>query len=138
MIDIYSRGIARIRHKTTGDVFEIEADELEWEAVGSEERQMGPENSYAAVVDHPELGQLTWSLWEYPVGMENMVETEVNGHELLEDIEFGLQHLPDDDEYTEQPLPLALRLAVRAMQVSSECECASSSANQPVCFPRSG
>ncbi|WJY19855.1 hypothetical protein QQS45_06480 [Alteriqipengyuania flavescens] len=117
MIDIYSRGVARIRHATTGEVYEIDAAELEWEAVGSEERQMGPENSYAAVIDHPELGQLSWSLWEYPVGMENMVETEVNDHELLENIEFGLQHLPDDDEYAEQPLPLALRLAALPAQL---------------------
>lgn len=112
MIDIYSRGLARIRHSDTGDIFEIAADELEWEAVGSEERQMGPENVYAAVVDHPELGQLVWSLWEYPIGMENMIETEVNGHELLENIEFGLQHLPDFDDDEAAVMPLALRLAL--------------------------
>jgi hypothetical protein len=112
MIDIYSRGRARIRHSETNKIFEIAADELEWEAIGSEERQMGPENTYAAVVDHPELGQLVWSLWEYPVGMENMTETEVNGHRLLENIEFGLQHLPDFDDDEESVMPLALRLAL--------------------------
>lgn len=112
MIDIYSRGLARIKHSATGEIFEIAADELEWEAVGSDERQMGPENAYAAVVDHPDLGHLMWSLWEYPIGMENMTETEVNGHELLENIEFGLQHLPDFDDDEDAGMPLALRLAL--------------------------
>lgn len=111
---IYSRGRARIRHVATGEIFEIDAGELDWEAIGSEERQMGPENAYSAVVHHPELGQLTWGLWEYPIGVENMVETEVNGHELLENIDFGLQHLPDDDEFDEEDAPpLAMRLAMR-------------------------
>jgi hypothetical protein len=111
MIDIYSRGVARIRYATTGEVFEIDADELEWEGIGSDERQMGPENAYAAAIHHPVLGQLIWSLWEYPIGAENMTETDINGHELLENIDFGLQQLPDDEPEEEHTPPLAVRLA---------------------------
>lgn len=115
MITIHSTGIARIRHNTTGEIFEIEAEELGWDIMGSEERQMGPENSYIAVVEHPELGQLSWSLWEYPLGMENDTETDVGPHELLENIRFGLQHLPNDDDredYEPPPLPLPMRLEI--------------------------
>lgn len=72
---------------------------------------MGQEIGYSAAVDHPALGSLTWELWEYPVGAENMRETDVNGHELLENIDFGLQDLADDDEPEDEPPPLAIRLA---------------------------
>lgn len=50
---IDTAGTARIRHKDTGEIFDVEADELEWKAVGSSERQMGPETEYAAEVHHP-------------------------------------------------------------------------------------
>jgi hypothetical protein len=45
-----------------------------------------------------------------------MRETETNGHDLLENIDFGLQHIPDDDEREEQP-PLAIRLAALPRQL---------------------
>lgn len=45
-----------------------------------------------------------------------MRETHVNGHELLENIDFGLQDFPDDDEPEEEP-PLALRLAALPAQL---------------------
>ena len=56
---IYCSGNARIRHRETGEIHEIECSELDWDAVGGDERDMGPEIQYEAVVDHPELGLLT-------------------------------------------------------------------------------
>lgn len=96
-MNVYCRGIATIRHKVTGEIYSIESDELDWDRVGADERQMGPEFQYQATVDHPELGTLTWSLWEYPVGAENYNETNTGGHELIEDFEYGLAHVPDED-----------------------------------------
>lgn len=95
-MEVYCSGVARIRHKVTGEVFEIESDELDWDAVGGDERQMGQEIHYEAVLDHPELGELTWGLWEYPVGIENYSDTDVGDHELLEDLSYGLKHGPDE------------------------------------------
>lgn len=95
---VYVRGRARIRHDETAEIYEIGADQIDFEAVGSHERGMGPETAYSATVDHPQLGQLLWNLWEYPVGVENLRETDVGTHELLEDIDFGLQHEPPDDD----------------------------------------
>lgn len=77
---------------------------------------MGTEIGYSAEIDHPALGAISWELWEYPVGAENMRETHANGHELLENIDFGLQDFPDDDELEEVP-PLALRLAALPAQL---------------------
>lgn len=95
-------GTARIRHSETGAIYEIEADELEWESVGGSERQMGQETEYAAVVDHDELGELVWRLWEYPFGVENYAEQNLNGHALLENFEIGIVHEPEHDEDDEQ------------------------------------
>jgi hypothetical protein len=102
----YCRGTARIRHSATGDIYEIESDELDWGAISSDERQMGPEIHYEAMVDHPELGKLTWSLWEYPAGIENYHETNVGAHEVIEDFDYGLEHdEPDPDEWVDYSVP---------------------------------
>lgn len=105
-LEIYCSGAARIRHKTTGEIYEIESDELDWNAVGGDERQMGPEIHYEAVLEHPELGELTWGLWEYPIGMENYSDTSAGDHELIADLDYGLRHeRPDPEEWLEYDLP---------------------------------
>jgi len=91
-MEVYCKGIARVRHSTTKEIYEIESEELDWDIVGSDERQMGPETQYQADVDHPLLGKLVWSLWEYPAGIENFRETNVGSHKLVEDFEYGLKH----------------------------------------------
>ena len=52
---VYVNGTAHIRHAQSGQVYEIDADMLDFESVSSEERSMGPETAYSAVVEHPEL-----------------------------------------------------------------------------------
>ena len=105
-MEVYCRGVARIRHASSGKIFEIEADELDWDAVGSDERQMGSEIHYEAVVDHPELGELTWGLWEYPVGIENYHNTDVGKHEVVEDFDYGLEHgEPEPDDWLDYEAP---------------------------------
>lgn len=95
----YARGQARIQHADTGVIYTINAGELDWEEVHSEERGMGPETFYLAIIPHPELGDLQWELSEYPIGVENFQEANVGAHRLLENFEIGLNHLPDlEDE----------------------------------------
>ena len=62
---------------------------------------MGPEIHYEAVVEHRELGPLTWSLWEYPVGIENYNETDVGAHELIEDFDYGFEHEPEPNDWVD-------------------------------------
>lgn len=103
---VYCRGIARIRHASTSEIFEIESDELDWDAAGGDERQMGPEIHYKAAIDHPELGDLTWGLWEYPVGIGNHRVTDVGKHELIEDFDYGLEHgEPEPDDWLDYEAP---------------------------------
>lgn len=89
---VYCKGAAKIRHHLTREVHEINCAELSWDAVGGDEGQMGAEIHYEAVFEHPVLGDLTWSLWEYPEGVEDHHDTDVGEHELLEDFDYGLEH----------------------------------------------
>lgn len=59
---------------------------------------MGARTVYEASVEHPQLGTLTWSLWEYPVEVEDHRDTRVGQHKLISDFDFGFEHEPDDDE----------------------------------------
>ena len=97
---IYARGTAIIEHRDSGEKFEIHDDELDWEPVGGDDRGMGPETIYEALVEHEELGDLRWTVSEYPVGAENFKETNIGVHRIVEDFDYGLEHEPkfDDDD----------------------------------------
>lgn len=96
---IYCHGVARIIHKETGKEYEIPADYLDWETVDSSEEPMGQRTHYQASIEHSDLGDISWSIWEYPVNAENMKETQVGKHQVAEDLEFGLEHEPEEDEF---------------------------------------
>lgn len=93
----YANGTASIRHADTGQVYEINADELDWDAFDGDEREMGSETFHSATVEHPELGTLMWEVVEYPVGTENMKETDVGPHTVVKNFDFGLGN-PDPKE----------------------------------------
>lgn len=93
---IYTNGTASIAHSQTQEVYEIENDILQWEPVSGEERGMGESTTYEAVVEHEQLGELTWTLVEYPVGAQNMTSTDSNGHKIIKDFDYGLEHTPED------------------------------------------
>ncbi len=88
---VYCNGNARIRHSTTGEIYEAESDELD---------------RYEATIEHPELGELTWGLWEYPVGIENNHETSAGPHHVIADFDYGLEHgEPEPDEWLDYTVP---------------------------------
>lgn len=93
---IYCNGRALIEHAVSDTKHEIFADELVWEPMGGTERQMGLEALYEATVIHDELGELRWSLAEYPLGIENYKNTDVGKHRLIEDVDYGLEHERDN------------------------------------------
>jgi len=88
MIDV--SGNARIRHESDGQVYVIRGADLEFEIVEIAERDMGAETTYEAIVHHPQLGELRWTLSEYPEGVENDQETDVGENELIEDVNLML------------------------------------------------
>jgi hypothetical protein len=102
-MQIKTSGTAIIRHKDTGQVFEIEADEISdlWDSVGADEEPMGTRTTWEASIELPELGTLTWQLWEYPEGAFNGTDTDVDGHELMSDFQITLEHDPEDSDARE-------------------------------------
>ena len=89
---IKTSGTARILDANTGLQVNINPEELVWEAVGGSERNMGPEVAYEAVIEHPVLGVLTWSAWEYPVGALSCTTYDVGSHYLESDFIFHFQN----------------------------------------------
>lgn len=87
---VYVRGSALIQKAGTNQEYRVPAEAIQFQKVGAQSRQMGSENEYSAVLEHPQLGTLAWNIWEYPEGVENNRETNVGPHVLLEDFEFGL------------------------------------------------
>lgn len=105
-MEVYCRSTARIRHSATGEIYEIESGDLDWDAVGGDERQMEAEIHYEATVEHPALGELTWALSEYPIGVENYHETNAGPHEVISDFDYGLEHdTPAPDEWVDYSVP---------------------------------
>jgi hypothetical protein len=92
----YASGTAQIQETGTGIVHTIEGGSLEWDSQGTGERQMGDEVEHRGTIDHEVLGELTWVLFEYPMGVENMRDHELNGHTLVSDLDWGLRHSPDE------------------------------------------
>ncbi len=95
-------GKAKIKHSDTGEIYEIDSDSLVFEESERSEGGMGSRITYTADFEHDQLGELSWSLWEYPVGTENHRETNVGGHVIIEDIMFDLEKeggfdLPEED-----------------------------------------
>lgn len=96
---IETTGTAIIQSAETGESFEIQADELEWDSVSADERQMGTAVEYAAIVEHPVLGELSWHIWEYPSGAENYRDTRVGENHLIENFSIIFMHEPDGEDY---------------------------------------
>lgn len=106
-MEIYCRGTAKILNAETRKIHEIDSDELDFEAVDSEDLEMGLETHYEASIEHPELGFLTWSLWEYPEGSVSHRDANVGRHRLVKDFEYGLEpEMPEPDDWLNFEAPV--------------------------------
>ena len=95
---IYTRGTAKIEHRDSGERFEIRNYELDWEQASGDDRGMGHETIYVALVEHEELGDLRWTISEYPVGTENFKQADVGVHRIVVDFDYGIEHEPEFDD----------------------------------------
>lgn len=92
---VFCSGTARIKNRETGVIHQIRSEELDWDEQGIGEGPMGAESEHKAVLEHPDLGTLTWLLCEYPVGVQDDQKTDVGGHELIKDFDYYLAHEPE-------------------------------------------
>ena len=65
--------VCEIECSRCNKVHSYDCENLEWECVGSEERQMGRENEYNATIEDTcsceQNMTVTFKCWEYPVGI---------------------------------------------------------------------
>lgn len=102
---VEASGNAKFKVDATGEVITVEATDLNWDCEGTgEERGMGAELVHYAEysIESVKSGEgfsVAWNIWEYPEGAENMKETRTpEGISLLEDIQYGLSHEPEQDD----------------------------------------
>jgi hypothetical protein len=95
---VVCNGTARVQHKDTGVLYEIKSQELDWNEDGMGEGPMGAESQHRAVIEHPDLGEMTWTLGEYPVGVQDHRGTDVGEHKLVEDFTYHLEHEPESPD----------------------------------------
>lgn len=90
-----------------GHSIEVDGDDIdwEWECIDGDERSMGIENQYIAehYIDCPECGNevhITFNVWEYPVGVYNNSDIDIDGGSLETDFDFQDRTNPifEDDE----------------------------------------
>ncbi len=89
---IQAIGIAHIQHFDTGKIYEIYGDFINFESkeIDDRDRGMGIEIEHTAIFYHEELGELIWTIWEYPVGETQKPIHSIGSHKLLEDFKFKL------------------------------------------------
>ena len=98
----FCTGIAKLTIPETGEVFEVSSDDLDWESECSDpDRGMGPEFHHSATtIFDSEQGdyqiEVTWNIWEYPIGAINLTSPDIQGGEVLKD--FDSYQLPPEDE----------------------------------------
>lgn len=108
----FCTGIAKLTIPETDEVFEVSPDDLDWDSDCSDpDRGMGAElHHYATITFESEQGdyqvEATWNIWEYPIGVVNYANTEVEGGELLQD--FNTYQLPHEDYVDEDQLDAIL------------------------------
>lgn len=98
---LFLGGPVKVKILGTNQVIDIQVDELEIEQQGTGERQMGGETEYE-ITASAEGHDITWSVWEYPEGMENHREGPNYNDEQLSiiqdlSIEIGMTEEFDDD-----------------------------------------
>ncbi|WP_028034117.1 hypothetical protein [Chelativorans sp. J32] len=90
------KGTAKLRPLSGGEVVDVLPEDLDWDVVSTEEREMGTAVHYEATYDLGPRGSVTWTLVEYPTGAENFRRTHWDRVEVLQDFDYYLEHTPDD------------------------------------------
>ena len=79
-----------------GETQSVDLDEydLNWEIIEADEREMGTESLHEALFEFEckqcnEVISVKLYVWEYPEGIANMEDIQIDGGELVESCEFG-------------------------------------------------
>jgi phage replication-related protein YjqB (UPF0714/DUF867 family) len=91
----------------TSEIVEITPDDLEWEVFDVNERPMGEEIAYAATY-YFDVGEIEWTVWEYPTGATNYSDYRIEGGTLVKNfdsLEINNEELYNDEEFNNDEKP---------------------------------
>ena len=71
---------AIIKCSITGNQYEIDPHTIDIQLEYTNNRAMGPENVYNCIAYHEELGEISWTVHEYPQGVINLIDSNLNDH----------------------------------------------------------
>lgn len=92
---IKCEGIAKIQVEETDEIIDITSDDLEWETeVEDPDRPMGAELHHSTTF-YFDGGEITWDLWEYPIGTIELLEKEIDGGVLQQDFDISIDSEED-------------------------------------------
>jgi len=78
----------------------IDADNLDWELVCADERQIGVECGYEASIQielEENVHEIKWTVYEYPVGCFNYKEVECGELTMVQDFSYSFSEPTEDD-----------------------------------------
>lgn len=83
----------KLPNNSTLDI-DLSQEDLEWELEEIDEREMGVERLYEAVLEKEVDGldqslEITLRVWEYPEGFANMQEIELSEGDVVEECDLG-------------------------------------------------
>jgi hypothetical protein len=97
MSEVKCEGELVVESNNTGKTYRFDPGYFYFEVVQRREKSMGKEVLYQAFTEIDDntdsesyIIQVTLNVWEYPVGATNMKETEVDGGEVVEDIDYWI------------------------------------------------
>lgn len=92
---------------------DLSQEDLNWELEEIDEREMGVERLYEAVLekdveDLEKPLEITLRVWEYPEGFVNMQEIELSTGDVIEECDLGqfvISYYEEDDDYDGEDEP---------------------------------
>lgn len=86
---------------------DLSQEDLPWELEEIDEREMGVERLYEAVLEKDVDGlevplEITLRVWEYPEGFANMQEIEVSEGDVVDECDLGqfvISYYEEDEDY---------------------------------------
>jgi len=106
MVDL--SGVAEIKCSKCNNVFDVDGSDIYVEAIGSDEKNMGPETYYAGSSEFicPQCKnniEIEYEASEYPIGALNYSEVNISGAEIIRefhdiDVSFGEEMYSFEDE----------------------------------------
>lgn len=94
------KGQLKVHVKATDEIVTIDDDDLIQDVTGRDERSMGDSIEYSVyteVAGH----EVAWTVWEYPIGMEELVtgpKYNSGALEILDQPSVGVSTWPNRDE----------------------------------------